>query len=119
MIRVHSCVSALCDDCGDGWDEGPWHFETLDELNKTLKDYGWVVSERVLCSDCARKADCATTGHQWDDWHPRTHDGVTYLYRDCEHCMRPETDPPFPELSALMHAARTVNSLPPDEGDPA
>lgn len=107
----HTCHSAECDGCGDGWDEGPWHFGSRDELLTALRDYGWVVGDKALCQSCARKADCAVTGHQWEEWEPRQREGVTYLARDCEHCMAHETDPPFFELSALMHAARTINGI--------
>jgi hypothetical protein len=111
-FSVHTCHSAECDGCGDGWEEGVEHFDSLDALNERLRYLGWMVTdEKALCPQCAVEADCAATGHRWDVWEPRQMEGVTYLSRDCEHCMRGETDPPFFELSDLVHAARTINGI--------
>lgn len=110
-IQEHSCFSALCDECGDGWDEGPWHFDSREELLKSLAGYGWVAADRILCQGCAREADCEATGHRWEDWEDRQMEGVPYRSRCCEHCTGTETDPPFEHLSDMVHVARTINGL--------
>lgn len=114
-IQEHSCVTALCDDCGDGWDEGPWHFDSRKELLKALASYDWVVGDRILCRSCSDKADCAATGHQWDEWEDREMEGVPYRSRWCEHCCHTETDPPFQQLGNTVHVARTINGMGSDD----
>jgi hypothetical protein len=112
----HSCHTAVCDQCDDGWEEGPWHFDSRDALLKEILDYGWLVTEeKILCQQCAKEADCAATGHQWDEWEDREMERVPYKSRWCEHCGHTETDPPFRQLSDLTHIARTINGLSAEE----
>lgn len=114
----HSCVTVTCDGCGDGWsdDYGPIHFTSEDDARDWLGKNDWMVSPaRVLCSGCAEDADCAVTGHQRCEWEDRVWEGVGFRRRHCSHCSLVEYDPPFEELSDLLHVARTINGLSAEE----
>ena len=109
-----TCVLLTCDDCDDPWsdnDGGVPHFPTRDEALRYATGAGWaVVGESMRCYTCARDADCATTGHQYGPWQDGTQAQVPIPYRSrwCEHCNESEFDPPFRELSLLMHAERQM-----------
>jgi hypothetical protein len=111
-IARHSCVTAVCDSCGDGWEDGPWHFGSAAEALNYLRRGEWLVTDGLLlCPDCALRADCEATGHQYSEWRPAVMEGVPFQERSCGHCCRAEYDPPFAQLSNLLHVARTVNQL--------
>lgn len=111
-FRDHTCVSVLCDNCGDEWwEEGAPHFDDRDEATTYLKKSGWLLTDnQTLCADCSRKADCDTTGHQYDDdWKSREHMGIPYRVRYCEHCQGTDYDPPWDDLMVLSGAALVVD----------
>jgi hypothetical protein len=112
-IREHTCVSVLCDSCGDEcWDDGIPHFDNRNEALTHLRRAGWLAVEgRILCADCAKQAICERTGHQLGDWHDGTESGVPRRIRWCDLCGGgTETDPPADELAVLVNAARIVNA---------
>lgn len=114
-IGEHVCFVIECDaDCdGKGWggEDATWHFDDRDEAIAYVVEAGWVVGDRVLCRDCARAADCAVTGHRYDDadWLDNERRGVRYRVRQCDHCGDLEYDPPYHELRVLSEAAAIVN----------
>lgn len=112
-ISEHRCVTVTCDGCGDGWDEGPWHFTSEKEATDYLAAAGWVVTpRRILCNDCARVADCEATGHQYTDasWLDHERSGVRFRSRNCDHCGAVDYDPPWRELKALSDAAAIIDA---------
>lgn len=112
-INVHTCVSAVCDTCGDHFgEEGDLHFPTAEEALNELRRNAWLVTDaRLLCSSCALAADCDATGHQHGSWQDGAIDGVTYRQRFCEHCGTSEFDPPREQLHELLYLARVVNGV--------
>ena len=114
VIRTTTCYTLTCDrgcEYGGWGDDGPFHFDTEAAAVDYAKKCGFViVGDLMLCEDCAAKADCAATGHQWGNWwEPRQMEGVTYRTRYCEHCDASDHDPPWRELVTLVDAARIVN----------
>lgn len=111
MIQVSACFHLTCDgseDC-DPWEDGTPHFPSVEEALAHARSYGWViVGDKAMCRDHAAKADCAATGHQYNEWSAREMYGVAHRTRCCEHCNTTEYDPPFHELSLLVHAAREM-----------
>lgn len=108
----HTCFTLLCDSCGDGWEEGPWHFTSQEEALDCVRKCDWLLTAgKVLCPSCAETAVCEATGHQLTDWEDRVWEGAAFRRRNCGHCSLIEYDPPFEELSDLLHVARTVNGL--------
>ena len=68
-------------------------------------------SDRAICSSCARKADCAATGHQWDVWRDGGDvAGVPYRTRWCDHCGDTEYDPPFGALVLFRRLAEDASA---------
>ena len=111
-VVTHVCVSITCDGgCPDeGWPDGVEHFRSLQGGHEQLRTDGWIVTgTRVLCPLCAAAADCAATGHRWDQWDPDVHDGIAFQVRACEHCPAAEFDPPWPQVLLLAAAARVVD----------
>lgn len=105
-----ACVLLGCDDCEDPWEEdiGTPHFETeAKAIDFALRNDWVIVGESMRCGRCATKADCAMTGHQYDEWMSKAAP-VPYRSRWCEHCNTTDYDPPFEQLSLLMHAAREL-----------
>jgi hypothetical protein len=121
MIRQHTCWSLVCDRCGEGWDDddGTPHFDTADEAVAcaTVGEYALFRrrGDRILCIGCNNTAECEETGHQYGEWRDCNpggqYAGVTYRARYCDRCGWQDSDPPFAELSDLVHAAVTINSL--------
>lgn len=111
--NTRTCVTLTCDgkpNC-DPWDDGIFHFDNEATALKWAAGNGWVtVGNKHICPECARDADCATTGHQHDDWEDSTAGGVPHRRRACDHCGQVEYDPPMRELSLLMHAAREMGA---------
>lgn len=116
-VRYQRCVYVVCDgadDC-DPWDDdvGTPHFDSLEKALEYVRSYGWIVAgDRLLCPDHAAKQDCALTGHRYDPWQDKELRGVQYRTRWCEHCNHTDYDPPFGELSLLMHAAEQIDGTP-------
>lgn len=111
MIQVSACFFLICDGGGDcdPWEEGVLHFSSVEEALSYARSDGWLVAgDRAVCREHAAKADCESTGHQYGWWRPREMRGVSYQTRCCEHCGDTEYDPPFHELSLLVHAAREM-----------
>jgi hypothetical protein len=109
----HQCVSLTCDGCDDPWDEedvGTPHFASREEAVTFAAGRDWViVGDSMRCRDCARKADCAATGHQYHDWQEVAQAGmIPYRRRWCEHCNGTDFDPPFAELSLFYHAEQAI-----------
>lgn len=116
----HTCVSVTCDGCEEplGHDDGITHFGSRDEAIAYATnsiwgdDCRWVfTSDRAICSSCARKADCAATGHQWDVWRDGGDvAGVPYRTRWCDHCGDTEYDPPFGALVLFRRLAEDASA---------
>ena len=112
MIQPVSCFTLTCDgrEGCDPWQEGAWHFDSAEAVLEYARSNGWLVAgNRTLCPDCARRADCAATGHRFGEWHEREMRGVPYRTRTCEHCDESEYAPSWRELCLLMHAAREID----------
>lgn len=115
-IWTKRCFEISCDGgCGDAWEEGPPHFATVADAIEITRSYGWTiigegVNARTLCPDCAKKEDCAVTGHQFtEEWHDGELENIAYRFRYCGHCRTTQYDPPFEQLQVLVKAARIVN----------
>ncbi len=79
IIADHPCVTAKCADCntpyGDVDDGGTWHFDSADDLVKSITDSyqdddeddrPWqIVGEVLVCRSCAAARVCAVKGHRW------------------------------------------------------
>jgi hypothetical protein len=96
-LKYQTCVIPTCDTCGGGWgDEGDWHFDSVNEALAQLPKLEWLVNgEQLMCPDCALKADCAVTCHQYGPWEEFN----TFRRRRCEHCDDVEFDPPYEQLA--------------------
>ncbi|MET8278211.1 hypothetical protein [Micromonospora sp. NPDC005174] len=108
-----TCFEIVCDGgCNDAWEDGTPHFDTQDEAVEYARGDGWLITDqRALCRTCAEKATCETTGHQWDDWHDASRDGIRARRRSCDHCGDSDYDPPFDELYPLFQALRDAEEI--------
>jgi hypothetical protein len=112
-LKHHSCVSAACDTCGEGWGEdGPWHFNTVEEVLNSLRRNEWIVVDaRLTCPSCALQADCEATGHRYGEWAAESTHGVIFQLRICEHCGGFEYQPPFEQLQPVLQLAYAVDEI--------
>jgi hypothetical protein len=117
--RSMTCFTLTCDgreDC-DPWEEGPYHFDTAEAAIEYARSEEWlIIGDRAICPDCSDRADCAATGHQYGAWRANEWPefAITFRSRFCEHCPRIDYDPPFRELSLLIHAARQLEGTDPE-----
>ena len=100
MITQTTCYVIECDGCGtkvyDAADiDGVPHFTSLAEAEGQVVPCGEDCEasevgfhrrdDRLLCRDCAHRADCEARGHRWSMWYPPiTADNRTARF--CEHC---------------------------------
>lgn len=115
VFKPHVCITVECDGgCrGGGYEEeGPYHFADRDAAIAWCRTNDWVITDaQQLCPDCARKADCQATGHQWDDhWLDHEHRGVTWRTRLCDHCCVDDYDPPQEQVWVQLSAADIVQT---------
>ncbi len=119
-----TCVTIKCDgNCQhEGWSEdGPYHFDSREDAERYLRERcRWlIVGDRALCENCAARAECEATSHQYDDdWSPREIKGVRWRQRDCQRCDEVDYDPPYEQLKVLSDAARVIDAVQVDEGQP-
>lgn len=111
-----TCITVRCDgNCQhDGWSEsGPVHFDSRDNATQWLQRHGWlIVGDRMLCENCASRAECETTGHQYpDNWLTFNRRGVQWRERYCDHCTTTDYDPPYEQLRALSDAAQVLDAI--------
>lgn len=104
MITATTCYVIECDKCStkvyDGADiDGIPHWpseafarklivpcpDDCDASEAEFHERG----DRLLCSACAHRADCAERGHQWDAWRVGP-PGRRYRY--CDHCPDSEAE---------------------------
>lgn len=113
-FRQKTCFEIVCDvtPC-DSWDDGMTpHFDTKDQAAEYARAADWMVTDdKTLCHRHATEADCAATGHQWDDWRETELHGVRFRKRWCEHCGDTDFNPPFKELSPKLAAVREAERI--------
>lgn len=101
MLRVRTCLTVRCDQCGEGWPGGVEpHWPTEDLALAALAAEGWHVAEgRVWCRDCAPVLLCEERGHEFGPWRalaPAEAANPTLggrRYRLCERCCLYESGP--------------------------
>lgn len=111
-FKDHACVTVECDGgCeGGGYDEAPYHFDGRDAAMQWCRANDWVITDsQHLCRECALKADCAATDHQWDEqWFDHEYRGVTWRTQSCDHCGEQGYDPPHEQVYVQLTAADIV-----------
>lgn len=116
-VRFVTCILVNCDGCDDpspDEEQGPWHWENIDDARKSLPSYGWLVSgDRFTCGDCAERAACALLDHAWEPWRdliaePRRQGGdpLPFRLRSCGNCSQTEHDPPLPAKQPVSKGGR-------------
>lgn len=100
MIRLHTCVSVHCDQCGDalGSPECEEHYRSeraaLDAA--TAERWRAGTAGRLVCPACAPILVCEVEGHPFSPWRrPMWPDGLVTLseYRYCWRCCELESRP--------------------------
>lgn len=105
MITQTTCYVIECDECGtevyDSADiEGTPHYDTEADARARIVPCGADCDassfdfhqhgDRLLCSTCSHRADCAERGHRWGKW-SAPYQGRRY--RICAHCHKSDITP--------------------------
>ncbi|MGH3852166.1 MAG: hypothetical protein ACRDR6_01430 [Pseudonocardiaceae bacterium] len=97
MVRVHTCVSVHCDQCGDALGDPGFeaHYPTEDTALDAAAAQGWRVGPggRLWCSACGPVLTCEAQGHEFTEWCPSL---IT------------ERREPFPDLDPASEVGRPV-----------
>lgn len=100
MLRIHTCLSVHCDQCGDGLCSSGFaaHYRSERAALAAATASRWQSAPdgRLLCSACAPVLACEVEGHQFSEWRdPVLRGGLVAMseYRYCRRCCEVDSRP--------------------------
>lgn len=141
MIRIVTCVTVICDRCNESAGEqdddaiGELHFACLDEAAKHLPRWHLDPAHgHAVCPGCGADEECATYGHDLDQWRDCACRGRSSAHRAamtveailtstcplrvrrCQRCHRhSEVDPALPKTAEVEPEPPTTTTVDLDE----